>query len=117
MTKIHLYGGGGKQWSELIHNGPMFPSLYIPHNIPIYIDGKAIKLPPLAEEYITMYARYIDTEYAKNPRFNKNFLYDFKKETGIKIDNLDKINIDDIKKYLNKLKEEKANMTKEMKLM
>jgi DNA topoisomerase-1 len=113
--EIHLYGGG-MQWSELIHNGPMFPPLYIPHNIPIYIDGKPVKLPPLAEEYITMYARYVDTDYAKNPRFNKNFLYDFKKETGIKLDNLDKINIDDIKKHLNKIKEEKANMTKEMKL-
>jgi len=114
--KLALYGGGGKQWSELIHNGPMFPPLYIPHNIPVTIDGKIVKLNSLAEEYITMYARYLDTDYVKNPRFNKNFLSDFKKGTGINIDNMDKINMLNIKQHLDKNKEERSNMSKEMKI-
>jgi DNA topoisomerase-1 len=112
-----LHGGGGKQWSELIHNGPMFPSLYEPHNIPIKINGNTTKLNSLAEEYITMYARYIDTEYSKNSRFNKNFLYDWKKvlDRDIKVESMDIVDVGEIKKHLEKIKEENKNMTKEMK--
>ena len=55
----------------------MFAPLYEPHNIPIIINNQTYQLSGLAEEYITLYARYIDTEYVKNPkisnRFNKNF--------------------------------------------
>lgn len=116
--KFMLVGGGGKQWSILIHNGPMFPPLYVPHNIPIVVNGKSIKLNPLAEEYITMYARYIDTEYVKNPKFNKNFFSDWKKVLGgVSIDKIENVDLTEIKKYLNKIKEEKSNMSKEEKLI
>ncbi len=64
---INLYGGGGKQWDVLIHNGPMFAPLYEPHNIPVIINNKKYQLSGLAEEYITMYARYLDTDYIKKP--------------------------------------------------
>ena len=43
---IYFYGGGGKQWDVLIHN-----------------NNNKYQLSGLAEEYITMYARYIDTDY------------------------------------------------------
>ena len=114
---IFMFGGGNsKQWTELIHNGPIFPPLYVPHKIPIYINGKAIKLNPLAEEYITMYSKYIGTDYANISKFNKNFLSDWKKTLGdIKVNSMDEVDMSDIKKHLEKIKEEKANTTKEMK--
>ena len=38
---IELFGGGDKpQWSVLKHNGPMFPSIYIPHKTEILVKGK-----------------------------------------------------------------------------
>jgi DNA topoisomerase-1 len=115
--KYMLVGGGGTQWSILIHNGPMFPPLYVPHNIPIQINGKSIKLNSLAEEYITMYARYVDTEYIKKPKFNKNFLSDWKKVLeGTKVDKMEDVNLTDIKKYLDEIKETKSKMSKEEKL-
>ena len=115
FPKFMLLGGGGKQWSELIHNGPMFPPLYVPHNIPIKINDKSYKLNALAEEYITMYARYIDTDYIKKPKFNKNFLSDWRKVIDTKVDKMEDVDVSDIKLYLDKIKEEKANMSKEMK--
>ncbi len=117
FPKYLLYGGGGKQWDVMIHNGPMFAPLYEPHNIPVIINGNKHQLAGLAEEYITMYARYIDTDYVKKPRFNKNFLNDWKKTlpNHIKVNNMDEVDVGDIKKYLDKIKEKKANMTKEEK--
>ena len=118
-----LYGGGGKQWDVLIHNGPMFAPLYEPHNIPIIINNHKYQLSGLAEEYITMYARYIDTDYVKNARisnrFNKNFLHDWRKvlpnNIAKSINNMSEVNVSDIKKHLDKIKEHKQNMTKEEK--
>jgi DNA topoisomerase-1 len=120
----NLYGGGGtgvKQWDVLIHNGPMFAPLYEPHNIPVIINNNKYQLSGLAEEYITMYARYINTEYTTNPkisnRFNKNFLNDWKKvlPKHITINNMSEVDVADIKKHLDKIKEQKANITKEEK--
>ena len=121
----NTYGGGNntKQWDVLIHNGPMFAPLYEAHHIPIIINGTKYQLSDLAEEYITMYARYIDTDYIKNPRisnrFNKNFLNDWRKTLPSNINkivnSMSDINVNDIKKHLDKIKEQKANMTKEEK--
>ena len=117
FPKYLLYGGGGKQWDVMIHNGPMFAPLYEPHNIPVIINGTKHQLGGLAEEYITMYARYIDTDYVKKPRFNKNFLHDWKKilPNHIKVNNMEEVDASDIKKHLDKIKEKKNNMTKEEK--
>ncbi len=120
-NRFYLNGGGIKQWDELIHNGPMFAPLYEPHNIPIIINNQKYQLSGLAEEYITMYARYIGTEYTTNPkianRFNRNFLHDWKKvlPKNIIVSNMNDVNMSDIKKYLDKIKEQKANMSKEEK--
>jgi len=70
--------GGAKKWSTLQHNGVLFPPEYKPHKTPIIYDGTKITLNPIAEEYATLYARYLDTEYTKNNKFNKNFWTDFK---------------------------------------
>ena len=112
-----LYGGGDKQWDVLIHNGPMFAPLYTPHNIPIMINNKKYQLSGLAEEYITMYARYIDTDYVKKHKFNKNFLNDWRRvlPSHIKVNSMDEIDVSDIKKHLDKIKNKKSLLTKEEK--
>ena len=53
FPKYLLYGGGGKQWDVMIHNGPMFAPLYEPHNIPVTINGSKHQLAGLAEEYMS----------------------------------------------------------------
>lgn len=114
-----LYGGGTPQWIFLQHNGPIFSPLYIPHKTPVIINNRNIVLPPLAEEYATMYARYIDTEYVQNNTFKKNFWKDFKPTIVSVVDNiiLDNIDFTLIKNYLNSIKEIKQNvvLTKKMK--
>jgi DNA topoisomerase I len=112
-----LYGGGKKQWTVLRHNGPFFPEEYKKHNIPIIYNNNKIILPDLAEEYATLYARYLDTEYVNNIKFNKNFFKDFKKvlPENLKINDLYQIDFSLIKKYLDKISETKKNITKEEK--
>ena len=66
-----------KRWTKMSHNGPMFPLSYEPHKIPVIIKNKEIILPMQAEEYATMYAKYVDTPYTENNTFNKNFWKDF----------------------------------------
>ena len=112
-----LYGGGKKQWTVLRHNGPFFPEEYKKHNIPIIYNNNEIILPDLAEEYATLYARYLDTEYVNNIKFNKNFFNDFKKvlPKELKIDDLYQIDFSLIKKHLDKLAEAKKSLTKEEK--
>ncbi len=123
INNFYLYGGGEQQWTTLIHNGPMFAPLYEPHNIPVIINNQKVHLSGLAEEYITLYARYIDTEYVKNPKlsnkFNRNFLKDWRKTLPNHIaksfNNMSEVNVIDIKKHLDKIKEHKNNMSKEQK--
>ena len=116
--KINLLLGGGKpQWTVLQHNGPMFPYEYIAHSIPVLINGKEQILPLQAEEYATMYARFIDTEYVQNNTFKKNFWKDFKPTISNlpNITSLDMIDFTPIKNHLNMEKDKKANISKEMK--
>ena len=115
--KFNLQFGGGKpQWAVLKHNGPMFPPEYTPHKIPVFINGKKIILPVQAEEYLTMFARYIGTDYMNNPTFKKNFWKELKPELkDIKVDNIDDIDITPIKKHLEYEKEKKKSISKENK--
>jgi len=112
-----MYGGGKPQWTVLQHNGPMFPPAYIPHKIPVIINGNEVILPVQAEEYATMYARFIGTDYDSNNTFRKNFWKELKLTlpNNLNIDSLDQIDFTLIKNYLIKEKEKKANMTKEEK--
>jgi DNA topoisomerase-1 len=74
---LHQQLGGNnknkKKWSSFIHNGVLFPEPYQAHNIPIKYNGIEVKLPELAEEYATLYAKYIDTEYIKS----KNIMFPY----------------------------------------
>ena len=111
-----LGGGNQKQWTVLKHNGPFFPPEYIPHKIPIIVNNNKIILNHEAEEYATIYAKYLDTDYVKLSSFNKNFWKDFKgylKNDSIK--SLEDINFSLIKNYIDIEKEKKKNMSKEEK--
>jgi DNA topoisomerase-1 len=112
------FGGGQKQWTVLQHNGPLFPPEYIPHKIPIIINNTKHLLEPLAEEYATMYAKFIDTDYVKSNLFKKNFWKDFKPTLNDKLDNnvnLDNIDFSLIKKHLDEQKIKKLNMSEDEK--
>lgn len=71
-----------KKWTQLIHNGPLFPPEYIQHNVPVIYQGEPVYLNKEAEEAFTMYAKYLDTDYIKNSRFRSNFWKDVKKILG-----------------------------------
>jgi len=111
------FGGKGlkKKWATLEHNGVLFPPEYVPHNIPVMYDSHEVKLEPKAEEYITLYAKYMETEYTKNKIFNNNFWKDFKKVLGKdhEIKSLDGCNLDAIHKHLIKEREKKKQTKKE----
>jgi DNA topoisomerase-1 len=117
LLNFNLIGAGSKtQWTVLKHNGPMFPPEYEPHKIPVFINGKEVILPIQAEEYATMFARYLETDYMNSNIFKKNFWKDFKQTLGnIQVSSLDEIDFSPIKKYLDKEKEKKNEQTKEQK--
>jgi len=115
LSRYYIYqqfGGakGEKKWSTFIHNGVSFPALYKPHKIPIQYNGIDVILPPLAEEYATLYAKYIDSEYIKSKTFNKNFFKSWKptlKGISIPIEKLELCDFSKIVKYLESHKEKK----------
>ena len=114
--KYFLLGGGKPQWTVLQHNGPIFPPEYIPHNIPIIVNNKEIILPKEAEEFATIYAKYIDSDYTQNNTFKKNFWKDFKKLIpNLNINSLDDIDFSLIQKYIIVQKEKAKLITKEEK--
>ena len=88
-----MYGGGKPQWTVLQHNGPIFPPPYVPHKVPVIINGNEVILPEQAEEYATMYAKFIGTDYDSNNTFRKNFWKELKSTlpTNIKIESLDQL--------------------------
>ena len=88
-----LGGDRKKQWDTLEHNGVIFYPDYEPIKVPIIYDGKEIELNEEAEEAAIFYAKYLDTEYVKNPKFVKNFWKDFKTliDPALKITEFDKI--------------------------
>ena len=121
------FGGRANEeskWETFSHNGVLFPDPYIPHKIPIILTDnngqkEKIVLDPESEEYATIYAKFLDTEYVKNRIFNKNFFNDWKsflKKGGFKnILSLENVDFSLIRDYLLKEKEKKSNMSKEEK--
>ena len=112
-----LVGAGKRKWTVFRHNGPYFPPEYEKHDIPVIVNGEKVILPEQAEEYITLYARYISTDYIENPKFNKNFWNDFKQylPKELNINNLKNINLKLIKKYIDDISEKNRNRSKEEK--
>lgn len=112
-----LIGAGKPQWTVFRHNGPMFPPEYEQHKVPIIFRGVREELPILAEEYATLYAKYVGTEYIERSRFNKNFFKDFKSVLPDRMKNstIEDFDFSLIKEHLNKINEKKKEMTKEEK--
>ena len=112
-----LIGAGKRKWTVFRHNGPYFPPEYEKHDIPVVVNGEKVILPKQAEEYITLYARYISTDYIENPKFNKNFWNDFKPylPKDLKIDGLENMNLNLIKKHIDDIAEKNKNISKEEK--
>jgi len=108
------------KWTTFSHNGVLFPEPYKPHGIPIIYDGEKIKLDKESEEYATIYAKFLDTEYTKNKTFNKNFFNDWKlylKDGGFtQITDLSKCDFSLLQNYIIKHREQKLNQSKEEKL-
>jgi DNA topoisomerase-1 len=108
-----------KRWTKMSHNGPMFPDAYIPHKIPLIYKNEKIVLPAEAEEFATIYSKYIDSEYIKNKKFNKNFWNDWKvylqKNNITKITNLEDCDFSLIKKHVLDEKEKKLLLSSEEK--
>ena len=112
LFMVAQFGGGKYKWETLSHNGVYFPVEYDEHRIPIIYNGEQIILNKKSEEYATIYARYIDTEYVKNPKFNKNFWNDWKVLLDdSRIQEFDKIDFSLIYNYLLDIKEKKKNMS------
>ena len=111
---------GGKEqkiWKTLEHNGVLLPPEYEQINIPIIYNGKEIILNKEAEEAATFYAKFLNTEYLKNQKFNKNFWKDFKKllDPKLEINNLEDIDFTKIKNFLEKKNMEKKSISSEEK--
>jgi len=112
-----LGGDRINKWETLEHNGVIFFPDYVPINVPIIYDGKEIQLNDEAEEAATFYAKFLDTEYLNDPKFNKNFWKDFKTiiDKNLNIIDFDKIDFTPIKNFLEKEKLNKTEITKEEK--
>ena len=107
-----------KKWTVFRHNGPYFPNLYERHNIDIYLNGSKINVSDIVEEYLTLYAKYIGTEYNNNNNFKTNFLSDLKKvlPKDIKVSSMDDFNLLKVKKHLDKINERKKELSKDTKI-
>lgn len=105
------------KWQTLEHNGVWFPPDYVPHGVKILYDGKPVALTPPQEEAATFYAVMLESDYVKNPTFNKNFFHDWRKLLGKDhtIKELAKCDFTPIFKYMNEQKELKKQMTLEEK--
>jgi DNA topoisomerase-1 len=117
---FNLIQSGGKnnkkRWDILFHNGPLFPDEYQPHKIPVLFKKEKIELSPDAEEFATIYSKYLDTEYIKNKKFNTNFWYDWKKYIkSTKITNLEDCDFSLIRKHVIEQKEKKLLISSEEK--
>jgi DNA topoisomerase-1 len=106
-----------KKWTVFRHNGPFFPQEYQRHNIEIKLNGNIINIPTIVEEYLTLYAKYIDTDYVKNPKFNKNFLIDLRKvlPSNIKVNDMNDFDLTKVKKYLDDKRDKMKGLSKEVK--
>ena len=114
---IYCQFGGKKKWQTLRHSGPLFPLPYQKHNIPVIYNNTPIELNTDAEEYATLYAKYLETPYVTNATFKRNFWKDWKQILGKDhiIQSLDDCDFSKIYNYLLQKKEEKKQLTPEQK--
>ncbi|KAI8394208.1 uncharacterized protein BYT42DRAFT_488487 [Radiomyces spectabilis] len=112
---------GTIKWTQLEHNGVLFPPEYVPHGVKMRYNGKPITLTPEAEEVASFFAALLETDHAKNPTFQKNFFNDWKEvlkqdPRNPQITDFDKCDFRPIWEKFEADKEKKKQMTKEEKL-
>ena len=107
-----------KKWTVFRHNGPFFPKIYERHNKDIYLNGSKVNVPDIVEEYLTLYAKYIGTDYQSNIRFKSNFFNDLRKvlPKEIRANSIDDFDLTEIKKHLDNISERRKQLSKETKL-
>ncbi|XP_027353676.1 DNA topoisomerase 1 alpha-like [Abrus precatorius] len=110
-------GDGQKKWTNLVHNGVIFPPAYQPHGIKMLYKGKPVDLTPEQEEVATMYAVMRDTDYMHKDKFKENFWNDWRKLLGRNhvIQNLKDCDFTPIYDWYQSEKEKKKQMTTEEK--
>jgi DNA topoisomerase-1 len=114
---IYCQFGGKKKWQTLRHNGLLFPQPYVKHNIPVLYNNNPVELNIDAEEYASLYAKYIETPYINNATFKRNFWKDWREKLGEDhiIKSLDGCDFSKIYNYLLQKREEKKQLTTEQK--
>lgn len=109
-------------WTTLQHNGVIFQPPYQPHGVPLYYNGKPVKLTPEQEEIATLYAmvgedaiQLREEESAKI--FKTNFFSYFKEEMGAGsvVKTLEKCDFSHIRQYLEERKKSTQKATAEEK--
>lgn len=108
-------------WETLEHNGVCFPPAYVPHGVKLKYKGMDIDLPPEAEELATFFAGVIGSQYESNPIFVNNFFNELKRSLentpyGKLVVNFEDCDFSPIFEYIQQLREQKKNRTKEEKL-
>ena len=107
-----------KKWTVFRHNGPYFPKLYERHNKDIYLNGVKVQVPDIVEEYLTLYAKYIGTDYSRNSRFKKNFFNDLRKvlPNNLKVNSIDEFDLSNVKKHIDNISERRKQLSRDTKL-
>ncbi|KAI8065550.1 hypothetical protein BC940DRAFT_304395 [Gongronella butleri] len=114
-------GDGSIKWTQLIHQGVLFPPEYEPHGVKMKYDGQKVTLTPDAEEVASFFAALLETDHGKNPTFQKNFFRDFQQVLAANpknppIKHFDKCDFRPIWEKFERDKERKKAMFKEEKL-
>jgi len=98
---------------QLSHNGILIPK-YEQKGFHIIFKGKNIALNSEQEEMAVAWVRKLGTEYAEDKVFIKNFFDDFSKALGVE-GSVEDFDFSEIKKFVDKERETKLNMSKEEK--
>ncbi|AGO11253.1 AaceriACL008Cp [[Ashbya] aceris (nom. inval.)] len=109
------------KWVTLRHNGVMFPPEYtpLPSHVRLYYAGKAVELPPEAEEVAGFFAALLQSDHAQNPVFQKNFFEDFLAvlnkhggtRNGIEIQEFSKCDFSKMHEYIQLQKDQKKQLS------
>jgi len=98
---------------QLSHNGILIPK-YEPKGFHIVFKGKNIALNSEQEEMVVAWVRKLGTEYVEDKVFIKNFFEDFSKALGVE-GSVEDFDFSEIKRFIDKERETKLNMSKEEK--
>ncbi|OMH78957.1 DNA topoisomerase 1 [Zancudomyces culisetae] len=108
------------RWTQLEHQGVLFPPEYVPHGVPILYDGEKVYLEPEIEELVGFFAALLETEHGANPTFQRNFFNELKllmskSKRKYPIKEFSRCDFRPMYEYFQKQKEEKKQMSKEEK--